>query len=57
MIGSSPICMECKHLFETGLKCKAFPEGIPDKIIFGSVDHHNPIEGDNGIQFEPKEDN
>lgn len=55
MIGTSPICMECKH-HNGDLTCKAFPKGIPEKIIFGSWDHKNPIEGDNGIQFEPKKD-
>lgn len=54
-IGSAPICMSCRHLHEIGLKCDAFPAGIPKEIIFGSWDHTRPVPGDNGIAFEPKD--
>ena len=37
-------------------KCKAYPEGIPEKIITGEHDHTKPFPGDNGIQFEPIEE-
>ncbi len=36
--------------------CKAFPEGIPEQIFWGTVDHTKPYPGDNGIRFEKKED-
>ena len=60
MIGETPICIDCKHFLnnkkdEWGLRCKAFPDGIPDEIIFGDFDHHKPHKDDNSIQFEPKE--
>jgi len=55
MIGNAPICMDCQHLHQTGLKCDAFPDGIPEGIVFGSIDHTQPTDGDNGIIFEPKE--
>ena len=51
------ICMNCTHnlLFKSGLlklHCKAFPDGIPDEILFGKNDHIEPVIGDNGIQFD-----
>lgn len=55
MIGPAPLCVECKHLHHglMGWKCDAYPDGIPDEIFWGDVDHHKPYEGDHGIQFEP----
>lgn len=47
------ICNGCKHLRADG--CDAFPWGIPRPIRNGDVDHRHPVEGDNGIQFEPLE--
>jgi len=44
-------CAFCIHL-KKGLKCKAFPKGIPEKIITGEHDHTKPFKGDNGIRFE-----
>ena len=51
-------CFNCK-VFWRGVpaKCKAFPNGIPDKILTGEHDHKEPFEGDNGVQFEPIEEN
>jgi hypothetical protein len=36
------------------LKCKAFPEGIPDEILINGNKHNKPFKGDKGIQFEEK---
>lgn len=52
----SKICTFCKHFNNasglTQLKtCKAFPNGIPEKIWTGINNHKNPYKGDNGIQF------
>ena len=57
---------ECKHFQgmsepiegeEDGVfVCAAFPEGIPDEIVFGSNKHTSPYTGDNGIQYEKAED-
>jgi len=54
-----PICQKCKHFNrkEYGkFKCKAFPNGIPDEIVFSEFDHTKPHPSDNGIQFEPLEE-
>lgn len=50
-------CYACKHLFtyEKKMTCRAFPEGIPEKILSCGFDHSNAYEGDNGIRFEPLE--
>jgi len=45
-------CSICIHYFGDK-KCRAFPDGIPKKILTGNVRHVNPYEGDHGIMFEP----
>ena len=49
------VCCICKHINEDEVSCKAFPNGIPKGIIRAEIGHSVPYEGDNGIQFEPKE--
>jgi predicted SprT family Zn-dependent metalloprotease len=60
---TSPImpvaCSYCKHnlMFKAGLfrlHCDAFPDGIPDDILYGKNKHTSPHPGDNGIMFELK---
>lgn len=51
-------CPYCKNLNdelnpEGRRTCKAFPEGIPDAIVFGENHHIEPFPGDNGIRFDP----
>lgn len=49
------MCSMCKH-YLSDLKCKAFPDGIPDKIIDGSIVHDKPLpDQENDIVFEPIE--
>ena len=63
MANNSDRCLNCKHLNivnEDMVKvpdgtCKAFPDGIPFNIMSGEVDHHLPVDGDNGIQYERRE--
>jgi hypothetical protein len=49
----------CKHLLpqeegaEPGLRCTAFPHGVPDSILWKGVKHNEPVEGDGGTQYEP----
>ena len=47
-------CASCKHMIPFSLKCKAFPQGIPETILHGRWDHREPFEGDNGILYEPE---
>lgn len=53
-----PQCLTCIH-FGSGTSevdspptCAAYDEGIPDRIWWNQVDHREPHEGDNGIQWE-----
>ena len=50
-----PLCNGCIHLVAGGT-CEAFPGGIPVKILTGQHDHRKPYKGDNGIRFEPIEE-
>lgn len=47
-------CFTCKHYNGLG-SCEAF-DTIPLKIISGEVSHREPVDGDNGIQWEPIEE-
>ena len=47
------ICNKCKHIYDDGQRCKAFPKGIPSVVLTGEHKHTKPYRGDNGIRFEP----
>ena len=51
-------CNRCEHLKRNAdhLVCDAFPKGIPEKILVGDHDHTDPFPDDNGIRFEPVEE-
>lgn len=62
-----PMCMVCKHYTpyepakRTGEKCQgfgytceAFPDGVPEELMWKYYDHRKPYPGDHGIQFEPQ---
>jgi hypothetical protein len=48
-------CDYCNN-FISDSKCKAF-DRIPDEILVGIEKHETPYPGDNGIMFEPIEEN
>ena len=53
------ICHLCRHRHPNpgvGMRCEAFPYGIPFAIRMGVVDHRKPVDGDRGIQFEPADE-
>ena len=50
-------CSTCTYYIKNGKKsfvCQAYPDGIPDVIIRGEVDHIEPYPGDHGIQYMEK---
>ena len=48
------ICLRCAHLFEFKTGCKAFPGGIPQKILI-SGRHYGRVKGqENDIVFEER---
>ena len=55
-----PICLGCRHYDRTapgpGIRCAAFPDGVPEEIFLSGADHREPFDGDRGIQFEPIDD-
>lgn len=54
-----PICARCKHFNRKRWDCAAFDLGIPEEILGGEDDHHEPLDDqENEIVFEegePKE--
>ena len=46
-------CHMCRYLTGGGMRCAAFPEGIPWEIQAGEFDHRQPHPRDHGIRYEP----
>ena len=53
---TTTLCSQCEHLNRnTGVTCKAFPDGIPVAIMLMKWDHHYPFDfdgvSDGGVVF------
>lgn len=56
-IGQAPICIDCVNDVDLDKKtCKAFPNGIPEKIWSNESLHLKPMAGDDGVIFTPDPD-
>jgi len=56
---ATPLCMLCKHFRQTlfpQATCDAYPNGIPPAILSWEHDHRTRFPGDNGILFEPRDE-
>lgn len=49
-------CIACTRKHEAAPTCDAFPDGIPEEILAGSVPHITPYPGDGGLTFSPVPD-
>jgi hypothetical protein len=51
-------CATCEWLITSGegLTCEAFPDGIPEEIVTGQVDHSIPYGGDGGLVYLPRKE-
>lgn len=47
-------CDTCRFRAD-GLKCRAYPRGIPHAILSGRHDHRKPYLDDRGFLYEPDE--
>jgi len=59
ILGLSKCEEQCKWFYRNkrGFKCRAFPKGIPKKIIDGEVNHNRILAGQKGTYvFEPREE-
>lgn len=54
MTTDTPQCWTCKHFTPAvgNWHCRAFPKGIPEKILSGGHDHTNAYPRDHGVRYE-----
>ncbi len=51
-------CTTCRHLKKASETsngqetCTAFPNGIPDAVLWAPYDHRQPYSGDHGVRYE-----
>lgn len=53
----APQCLYCRRYYmgdnRMGFRCEAFPNGIPEDILWWQVDHQQSVDGDRGLRFDP----
>ena len=49
------LCSFCSRRNQNGAGCEAYPEEIPQEILWMNVDHRQPYVGDNGVTFKMKD--
>jgi len=47
-------CMTCVR-YDGFRRCRAYPGGIPDAVLFSEHDHRKPYNGDNGVLWSPRD--
>ena len=56
LVFPAALCYGCRRLYreliDHGMRCEAFPRGIPRDIQAGMYTHREPYPGDNGIEFD-----
>jgi hypothetical protein len=51
------LCHWCAHRDQDSpWRCKAYPEEIPQEVVWMNVDHRQPYVDDHGVRFELRED-
>lgn len=50
---SNTICYICKH-YTYDATCRAYPDGIPQEIVDGTMQHVLPYKNDKGILFQTR---
>lgn len=53
---SFSVCAFCLHRTEGDTLCDAFPDGIPNELFLGQIQHIKPVDGDGGIVFDIRDD-
>jgi len=55
MTSGTPLCYFCEHFFgqdQEPWTCAAFPNGIPEKFVYGGEYHLEAVKGDGGTVFK-----
>lgn len=55
IISQCSVCTRFHKENHDGETCDAFPNGIPDEILWNEVSHIKAYPGDNGLRFEQEE--